>query len=231
MKASLSVQWLNEGLGRRVVAEGIGTLFLLATVVGSGIMGDRLAKGNDAVALLANTFATSAILIILILAFGPLSGAHFNPVVSLVMVLRRELPWGEFPIYVLAQFVGALAGVILAHIMFELPLITPSLHDRSGLAKMVSETVASFGLIGVILSCAMHRKEAIPYAVAAYVGAGYWFTASTAFANPAVTVARAFTNTFSGIRLVDAPGFILAQIVGALAAALLFGWLYPKAVK
>jgi len=231
MKTLLSAHWLNEGLCRRLVAEGLGTLFLLATVVGSGIMGERLAKGNDAVALLANTFATSAILVILIMAFGPLSGAHFNPVVSLVMVLRRELPWREFPVYLLAQFVGALVGVILAHIMFELPLVTPSLHDRSGVAKMISEAVATFGLIGVILSCATHRKEAIPYAVAAYVGAGYWFTASTSFANPAVTLARTFTNTFSGIRLLDAPGFMLAQIVGALAAALLFGWLYPRAVS
>ena len=231
MKTLLDTKPLKPGLSRRLVAETLGTLFLLATVVGSGIMGERLAAGNDAVALLANTFATSAILIILIMAFGPLSGAHFNPVVSLVMVLRRELPWREFPAYVLAQFVGAMAGVMLAHIMFDLPLLTPSLHDRSGIAKIVSETVATFGLVYVILSCAMHRKEAIPYAVAAYVGAGYWFTASTAFANPAVTIARSFTNTFSGIRLLDAPGFILAQLVGALAATLLFGWLYPRALK
>lgn len=231
MKTLLDTKPLKPGLSRRLVAETLGTLFLLATVVGSGIMGERLAAGNDAVALLANTFATSAILIILIMAFGPLSGAHFNPVVSLVMVLRRELPWREFPAYMLAQFVGAMAGVMLAHIMFDLPLLTPSLHDRSGIAKIVSETVATFGLVYVILSCAMHRKEAIPYAVAAYVGAGYWFTASTAFANPAVTIARSFTNTFSGIRLLDAPGFILAQLVGALAATLLFGWLYPRALK
>jgi glycerol uptake facilitator-like aquaporin len=168
---------------------------------------------------------------ILILTFGPLSGAHFNPVVSLVMALRRELAWPEFGVYVLAQLVGALGGVVLAHLMFELPLVTLSLNDRSGIAKMISEAVATFGLVGVILSCAVHRKDAIPYAVAAYIGSGYWFTASTSFANPAVTVARAITDTFSGIRWLDAPGFILAQIVGALAAAWLFGWLYAKAPK
>lgn len=231
MKDTLEAHPLRLGWLQRLVAEGLGTLFLLAAVVGSGIMGERLAGGNDAVALLANTFATSAILIILILVFGPVSGAHFNPVVSLVMALRRELPWREFPAYVLAQFVGALAGIILAHLMFELPLVTFSLNDRSGAAKMISEAVATFGLIGVIVGCAAHRKEAIPYAVAAYIGSAYWFTASTSFANPAVTVARAFTDTFSGIRWLDAPGFMLAQFVGALAATWLFGWLYPRAPK
>jgi glycerol uptake facilitator-like aquaporin len=231
MKASLSAQPLRIGLFQRLIAEGLGTLFLLAAVVGSGIMGERLADGNDAVALLANTFATSAILVILIMAFGPLSGAHFNPAVSLVMALRRELPWREFPAYILAQFVGAIGGIILAHIMFELPLVTLSLNDRSGAAKMISEAVATFGLVGVIVSCVTQRKEVVPYAVAAYIGSAYWFTASTSFANPAVTVARALTDTFSGIRLLDAPGFILAQIVGALAAAWLFGWLYPKTPK
>jgi glycerol uptake facilitator-like aquaporin len=230
MKTQLETQSLQPALPRRLVAEGLGTAFLVATVVGSGIMGAQLASGNVAVALLANTFATSAILIILILAFGPLSGAHFNPVVSLVMALRRELPWRELPVYLLAQFIGAIAGAILAHAMFALPLITLSLHDRSGAAKMLSEVVATFGLIGVILSCATHRKEAIPYAVAAYIGAAYWFTASTSFANPAVTVARTLTATFSGIRWPDAPGFIVAQILGALLALLLFGWLFPKAI-
>lgn len=220
------VRWIQ-----RLVAEALGTLLLLAAVVGSGIMGEQLADGNDAVALLANTFATSAMLVILILVFGPLSGAHFNPVVSIVMVLRRELPWQELPGYLLAQFVGAMAGVMLAHLMFELPLITFSLNDRSGVAKMVSEAVATFGLVGVILSCAMHRKAAIPYAVAAYIGSAYWFTASTSFANPAVTVARTLTDTFSGIRWLDAPGFMLAQLVGALAAILVFSWLYPRTQK
>lgn len=230
MKTSLETQPLPPALSRRLVAEGLGTAYLVATVVGSGIMGEQLAGGNVAVALLANTFATSAILIILILAFGPLSGAHFNPVVSLVMALRRELPWRALPVYLLVQFIGAIAGAILAHAMFALPLITLSLQDRSGAAKMLSEVVATFGLIGVILSCATHRKEAIPYAVAAYIGAAYWFTASTSFANPAVTVARTLTATFSGIRWLDAPGFIGAQILGALLALLLFGWLFPKAI-
>jgi glycerol uptake facilitator-like aquaporin len=231
MKATITAQRLRIGLSQRLAAEGLGTLFLLAAVVGSGIMGERLADGNDAVALLANTFATSAMLVMLILTFGPLSGAHFNPVVSLVMALRRELAWPEFPVYLLAQFVGAIGGVVLAHLMFELPLVTLSLHDRSGAAKMISEAVATFGLVGVIISCATHRKEAIPYAVAAYIGSAYWFTASTSFANPAVTVARALTATFSGIRWMDAPGFMLAQIVGALAATLAFGWLYPRVPK
>lgn len=231
MNNTLVAQPLPVGWVQRLVAEALGTMFLLAAVVGSGIMGERLAAGNDAVALLANTFATSAILVILILVFGPLSGAHFNPVVSLVMALRRELSWQELPGYVLAQFVGALAGIVMAHAMFELPLVTFSINDRSGAAKMLSEAVATFGLIGVIVSCAAHRKEAIPYAVAAYIGSAYWFTASTSFANPAVTVARAFTDTFSGIRWIDAPGFIVAQIVGALAATWLFSWLYQRTLK
>lgn len=231
MKASLPAHPLRTGLFQRLAAEGLGTLFLLAAVVGSGIMGERLAAGNEAVALLANTLATAAILVVLILAFDPLSGAHFNPAVSLVMALRRELPWGEFPAYVLAQVAGGIGGVLLAHLMFELPLVTLALHDRGGAAKIISEAVATFGLVGVILSCASHRKTAIPYAVAAYIGSAYWFTASTSFANPAVTVARALTGTFSGIRWLDAPGFMLAQIVGALAAAWLFGWFCPREPK
>lgn len=228
MKDRLAARPLPVGWVQRLVAEALGTALLLAAVVGSGIMGEQLANGNDAVALLANTFATSAMLIILIMVFSPLSGAHFNPVVSLVMALRRELSWQEFPGYLLAQFIGAIAGVMLAHLMFELPLATFSLNERSGMAKMVSEAVATFGLVGVILGCATHRKEAIPYAVAAYIGSAYWFTASTSFANPAVTVARTLTDTFSGIRWLDAPGFIVAQIVGALAATWLFGWLYQR---
>lgn len=231
MKQVTEVEVMKPDLARRLVAEGLGTLFLVATVVGSGIMAEQLAGGNVAVALLANTFATSAILLILILAFGPLSGAHFNPVVTLVMALRRELAWLDFFAYVAVQVVGGVIGAMLAHSMFELPLMALSLTDRSGVAKMISEMVATFGLLGVILSCANHRKEAIPYAVAAYIGAAYWFTASTSFANPAVTIARTLTNTFSGIRWPDAPGFILAQIVGALAAALLFGWLFPRGSK
>lgn len=231
MKTIAEVEVVKPDLARRLVAEGLGTLFLVATVVGSGIMAEGLAGGNVAVALLANTFATSAILVILILAFGPLSGAHFNPVVSPVMALRRELSWSDFFAYVVVQVVGGVVGAMLAHVMFALPLVALSPTDRSGIAKMISEVVATFGLLGVILSCANHRQAAIPYAVAAYIGAAYWFTASTSFANPAVTIARTLTATFSGIRWPDAPGFVLAQIVGALAAALLFGWLFPRTAK
>jgi glycerol uptake facilitator-like aquaporin len=231
MKTIAEVEVVKPDMARRLVAEGLGTLFLVATVVGSGIMAEELAGGNVAVALLANTFATSAILVILILAFSPLSGAHFNPVVSLVMALRRELSWSDFFAYVAVQVVGGVVGAMLAHVMFALPLVALSPTDRSGMAKMISEVVATFGLLGVILSCANHRQAAIPYAVAAYIGAAYWFTASTSFANPAVTIARTLTATFSGIRWPDAPGFILAQIVGALAAALLFGWLFPRTTK
>jgi glycerol uptake facilitator-like aquaporin len=217
-------------LSRRLACEFLGTLFLLAAVVGSGIMAEQLSVGNTALALLANTFATSGILVILILSFGPVS-AHFNPAVSLVMMLRGELRRRELPLYVLAQFAGAFAGVFLAHVMFELPAFAFSLHDRHGLAKMVSESVATFGLVGVILSCAAHRKDAVPYAVAAYIGSAYWFTASTSFANPAVTLARAATDTFSGIRPVDVPGFLAAQLVGAIGAAIVFGWLFPQSLK
>ena len=231
MKTIAEVEVVKPDMARRLVAEGLGTLFLVATVVGSGIMAEELAGGNVAVALLANTFATSAILVILILAFGPLSGAHFNPVVSLVMALRREISWSDFFAYVVVQIIGGVVGAMLAHVMFALPLVALSPTDRSGMAKMISEVVATFGLLGVILSCANHRQAAIPYAVAAYIGAAYWFTASTSFANPAVTIARTLTATFSGIRWPDAPGFILAQIVGALAAALLFGWLFPRTTK
>jgi glycerol uptake facilitator-like aquaporin len=231
MKTIAEVEVVKPDLARRLVAEGLGTLLLVATVVGSGIMAEGLAGGNVAVALLANTFATSAILVILILAFGPLSGAHFNPVVSLVMALRREISWSDFFAYVVVQIIGGVVGAMLAHVMFALPLVALSPTDRSGMAKMISEVVATFGLLGVILSCANHRQAAIPYAVAAYIGAAYWFTASTSFANPAVTIARTLTATFSGIRWPDAPGFILAQIVGALAAALLFGWLFPRTTK
>lgn len=231
MKDATAMQLAKPDLARRLVAEGLGTLFLVATVVGSGIMAEGLAGGNVAIALLANTFATAAILVILILAFGPLSGAHFNPVVSLVMAVRRELAWSDFVAYVVVQLVGGVVGAMLAHIMFDLPLVALSTTDRSGVAKLISEVVATFGLLGAILSCVNHRQAAVPYAVAAYIGAAYWFTASTSFANPAVTVARTLTNTFSGIRWLDAPGFILAQIVGALAAMLLFGWLFSKGSK
>lgn len=212
-------------LPRRLAAEALGTMFLLAAVVGSGIMADGLANGNDAVALLANTFATSAILIILIMMFLPVSGAHFNPVVSLVMMIRGDLTFKEFVAYVVVQIGGAVLGVLLAHVMFELPLVTASLNDRSGSAKFISEIVATFGLLGVILSCVHHRKDSIPYAVGAYIGAAYWFTASTSFANPAVTIARCLSDTFAGIQPMNVPGFIVAQIIGALLAAGVFGWI------
>lgn len=214
-------------LARRLTAEGLGTAFLLAAVVGSGIMGERLAAGNTAIALLANSLATAGALIVLILIFGPVSGAHFNPAVTLTLAVRRDVRWAEAPVYILVQVIGAVAGVAAAHIMFEAPLFSLSAHVRSGPAQMFSEFVATFGLLAVILGCMRYRLEAIPYAVASYIGAAYWFTASTSFANPAVTIARGLTNTFAGIRLADVPGFVLAQLAGTAGAILLFGWLFP----
>jgi len=212
---------------RRVVAEGVGTALLLATVVGSGIMGERLAGGNVAVALLANTVATGAVLVALILTFGPISGAQLNPAVSLAVAWERELPWREVPGYLAAQVAGAFAGVASAHVMFELPLFSFSRHARAGGAQMFSELVATFGLLSVIWGCSRSRSEAVPFAVGAYITAAYWFTASTSFANPAVTLARACSDTFAGIRPLDAPGFIVAQLGGAAAATALFRWLVP----
>jgi glycerol uptake facilitator-like aquaporin len=212
---------------RRLVAEGIGTALLLATVVGSGIMGERLAGGNVAVALLANTLATGAVLVALILTFGPISGAQLNPAVSLVVAWERGLPWREVPGYVAAQILGAFAGVASAHVMFELPLFSFSGHARAGGSQMFSELVATFGLLSVIWGCSRLRSAAVPFAVGAYITAAYWFTASTSFANPAVTLARACSDTFAGIRPLDAPGFIVAQLAGAVAATALFRWLVP----
>jgi glycerol uptake facilitator-like aquaporin len=214
-------------LPQRLVAEGVGTALLLATVVGSGIMGERLAGGNVAVALLANTLATGAALVALILTFGPISGAHFNPAVTLADASQAGIPWVEVPFYIGLQVVGAVAGVAAAHMMFELPLVTASRHARAGLAQMFSEFVATFGLLAVIWGCARLRSPAVPFAVAAYITAAYWFTASTSFANPAVTLARSLTDTFSGIRPSDAPGFICAQLLGAAVATVLFRWLVP----
>ena len=218
-------------LPRRITAEGLGTAFLLAAVVGSGIMGERLAGGNAAIALLANTIATAAALAVLILVFAPVSGAHFNPAVTTAMAIRRECRWAEVPAYLLAQLAGACVGVAAAHLMFEEPLFALSHHVRAGTAQVFSEFVATFGLLGVIIGCARHRADAIPYAVGAYIGAAYWFTASTSFANPAVTIARSLTDTFTGIRPIDAPGFLLAQFAGAACAVLLFGWLIPSRPK
>ncbi|MCA1622058.1 MAG: aquaporin family protein [Acidobacteria bacterium] len=212
---------------RRLVAEAVGTCFLLAAVVGSGVMGERLAGGNVAVALLANTLATGAALVALILTFGPVSGAHFNPAVTLCDASQGGLAWREVPGYVVAQVLGAFAGVAAAHMMFGLPLYTASRHERAGGAQLFSEFVATFGLMSVIWGCARARTAVVPFAVAAYVFAAAWFTSSTSFANPAVTLARAASDTFAGIRPADAPGFVAAQFAGAAAATVLFRWLAP----
>ena len=214
---------------RRLTAEGVGTALLLAGVVGSGIMGERLAGGNVALALLANTLATGAVLVALILTFGPISGAHFNPAVTLTDAWQGGLAWGEVPGYVIVQLIGAFVGVALAHLMFEHPLFAPSLHERTGAAQLLSEFVATFGLVTVIRGCG--QRQATAFAVGAYIAAAYWFTASTSFANPAVTLARATTDTFAGIRPVDAPGFVASQVLGAATAAGLFAWLRPAAAE
>ena len=211
-------------LAKRAAAEGIGTAFLVAAVVGSGIMGERLSDGNPAVTLLANSLATGGALVALILAFGPISGAHFNPVVSLVARMRRELAGGEMLAYVAMQVAGGLAGVATAHLMFGEPMFTPSLHARTGMAQLFSESIATFGLIAVILGCARTRPAAMPCAVAAYITSAYWFTASTSFANPAVTLARLLTDSFSGIRPSDVVAFVAAQVIGGLIAASVLGW-------
>lgn len=214
----------SMGLARKTVAELLGTLLLLATVVGSGIMAEGLAK-SDAVALLGNTIATGAILAVLITIFGPISGAHFNPAVTLAFLVRREIRPGVAAIYLLAQLVGALAGVVLAHLMFELDVVQFSAKERSGGGQWLAEGVATFGLVATILGTLKARPSAVAAMVGLYISAGYWFTASTSFANPAVTVARAFTDTFSGIAPNDAPHFIVMQIVGASMATGLFAWL------
>jgi glycerol uptake facilitator-like aquaporin len=212
-------------VGRRVAAEALGTAFLLAAVIGSGIMGERLAGGNIAIALLANTLATGAMLIVVILTFGPISGAHFNPAVTLAMALEGSLAWREVPGYLTGQFAGALLGVASAHLMFGLPMFFASSHARHGGAQLWSEFVATFGLLSVIWGCSRFRPSAVAVAVGAYITSAYWFTASTSFANPAVTLARCASDTFAGIRPADVPGFVVAQLVGALAATILFRWL------
>jgi glycerol uptake facilitator-like aquaporin len=209
---------------RRASAEFLGSAFLLMAVVGSGIMGERLAGGNVAIALLANTIATGAALVALILTFGPISGAHLNPAVTLADALAGGIAWREVPAYLGAQLVGAFAGVGCAHLMFGVPLFFASHHVRSGPAQLWSEFLATFGLLSVIFGCSRSRPTAIPYAVGAYITAAYWFTASTSFANPAVTLARAASDTFAGIRPTDAPGFIAAQLLGAAAATVIFRW-------
>lgn len=210
---------------RRLAAEFIGTALLLAIVVGSGIMGERLAAGNTAIALLANTLATGAGLVVLIGTFGSISGAHFNPAVSAVEAAFGRLAWRELAPYAATQCLGAIAGVMAAHAMFELPVFSASRHARAGAAQAFSEVVATFGLVSVILHAAHRKATNTAMLVGAWITAAYWFTASTSFANPAVTLARSLSDTFAGIAPTSAPAFILAQLVGALMAAALFGWL------
>lgn len=217
-------------LSKRLVAEAIGTAFLLATVVGSGIMGESLSDGNDAIALLGNTLATGAILVVLILVFGPVSGAHFNPAVTLVFALRKEITASHAVLYVGVQIVAAIAGVCVAHLMFDQSVIQASIKIRTGSGQWIAETVATFGLLASILGCLRWRPDAVPYAVGLFITAGYWFTASTSFANPAVTIGRTFTDTFSGIQAADAPAFIVAQVIGAVLALGLLSWLFSSSL-
>lgn len=212
---------------RKLVSEAVGTALLLAAIVGSGIMGERLAGGNIAIALLANTLATGAALVTLILTFGPISGAHFNPVVTLADASQGGLPWREVPGYITAQVIGAFAGVGAANLMFGEPMYFASQHARAGGAQLFSEFVATFGLLSVIWGCVRLRASSVPFAVGAYITSAYWFTASTSFANPAVTLARSASNTFAGIRLGDVPSFVVAQLAGAAVATMLFRWLIP----
>jgi glycerol uptake facilitator-like aquaporin len=218
---------MKHGL-RPVVAECIGTALLLTAIVGSGIMGDRLSGGNVAIALLANSIATGAALTVLILTFGPISGAHFNPAVSFADASQGGLSWSSAAQYVVAQVSGAFIGVAVADLMFAEPVFSVSGHVRAGWPLVLSEGVATFGLLSVIWSCSRRRPDAVPFAVGAYITGAYWFTSSTSFANPAVTLARAATNTFTGIRPVDAPAFLVAQVIGATAATALFRWLLPR---
>ena len=232
-QASLEPPLEPAGLARRLAAEALGTALLLAVVIGSGIMGQRLSGGNDAIALLGNTLATGAGLVVLITVFGPLSGAHFNPAVTLVFALRREIGIAPALAYVLCQVIGGLGGVLLAHAMFAEPLLQVSTKLREGPAQALSEAVATFGLIASILGALRYRPQATPLVVGLYITAAYWFTASTSFANPAVTIARSFSDTYAGIAPSSAPAFIGAQLAGAAVAAglgrRLFGW--PQAAR
>jgi glycerol uptake facilitator-like aquaporin len=216
---------------RRLVAEGLGTALLLAVVIGSGIMGEKLAGGNVAIALLANAIATGCGLVALILMFGTISGAHFNPVVTLSETFQKNLPMADVVPYIAVQIIGAFAGVAAAHLMFGEPAFFASTHARTGVAQWWSEFVATFGLLAVIISCSRSRPTVTPFAVALYITSAYWFTSSTSFANPAVTLARAASNTFAGIRPEDVTGFIVAQLLGAIAATGIFCWLYPATPK
>jgi glycerol uptake facilitator-like aquaporin len=214
--------------GRRIFAEALGSAMLFATVIGSGIMAESLAGGNVAVALLGNTLATAAMLFVLITMFGPVSGAQFNPAVTLVFALRRELSWREAGLYLMAQLAGGLVGALIAHGMFNLPLIEIGTKVRTGTGQWLGEAVATFALILTILGTMRHRPQWVPATVAMVITAGYWFTSSTSFANPAITLARSMTDSFSGIRPIDAPGFIAAQIAGALLAAVCGRWLFEQ---
>jgi glycerol uptake facilitator-like aquaporin len=220
-----------SSLPKRATAEALGTALLLATVVGSGIMGERLSGGILAITLLANALATGAALVALILSFGPISGAHFNPAVTLADATQGGLPWRDVPVYLVAQVSGAFAGVAAANVMFELPIFFASHKTRQGSAQLFSEFVATFGLMAIIWGCARTRSAMVAFAVGAYITGAYWFTSSTSFANPAVTLARSASDTFAGIRPVDAPGFIIAQLLGAAIATLLFNWLVPTLSK
>src|SRR6516165_8103996 len=218
-------------LAQRLFSEWLGTGFLLAAVVGSGIMAAKLAGGNGAVALLCNTLATGAILVVLIEVFGPLSGAHFNPVVSLAFALRAALPWQDAALYIAAQVVGGIVGVWAAHLMFELPVWQFSVTSRTGTGQWLAEAVATFGLVLTIFGCVARAPSAVPFAVGLYITSAYWFTASTSFANPAVTIARSLSNTFAGIAPAGVLAFIVAQLAGMLAAVAVAVWLWPKTAK
>ena len=212
-------------LRRRLFSEALGTALLVATVIGSGIMASMLAGGNDAIALLGNTGATGAILVVLIMIFGPISGAHSNPAVTLALTVRRMFPANETAPYILAQIIGGLLGVLVAHFMFELEPYSFSTNARAGVSQWGAEVVATFGLVATILGCLSFSPTSTPYAVGLFITAGYWFTSSTSFANPAVTIARSFSDTFTGIRPLDVPSFIIAELVGAILAALVFAWI------
>jgi len=214
-------------LAQRVFSECLGTAFLLAAVIGSGIMAQRLAGGNGALALLCNTLPTGAMLVVLILVFGPLSGAHFNPAVSLARALRGELSWPATGLYVVAQIIGAIVGVWSAHLMFDMPVWQVSSTARAGLGQWIAEAIATFGLIVTIFGCGARTPVAVPYAVGLYITAAYWFTASTSFSNPAVTLARSMSDTFAGIAPAGVSAFVLAQLLGAFAAIALARWLWP----
>lgn len=222
---------MTGDLAKRVTAEALGTALLLAAVVGSGIMAQRLAGGNVALALLCNAIATGATLIVLILIFGPLSGAHFNPVVSAAFAARRDIAWADAALYIAAQFAGGVLGVLVAHLMFDLAPFQLSQTVRTGPGQWLSEAVATFGLLLTIFGCLVSAPASVPYAVGLYITAAYWFTASTSFANPAVTVARSLSDTFAGIAPGNAPAFLIAQIIGAILALAVSGWLWRSAAR